>query len=116
MRRSLRFRDRDQLLDLAELLQDRGAVGLRQRRLDAAPAGRLSSTACPMRGRPPSGAMTRPPLMLCTRLVRFGIGDDAADQADGALRRLRRQLLGAHVEQPLGRLRHEDVPVRQPAR
>ena len=28
------FRDRDQLLDLAELLQDRGAVGLRQMRLD----------------------------------------------------------------------------------
>ena len=25
-----------------------------------------------MRGSPPSGAMTRPPLMLCTRLVRFG--------------------------------------------
>ena len=29
-------------------------------------------TACPMRGSPPSGAITRPPLMLCTRLVLFG--------------------------------------------
>ena len=29
-------------------------------------------TACPMRGSPASGAITRPPLMLCTRLVLFG--------------------------------------------
>ena len=110
-----RFRHRDQLLDLAELLEDGGAVGLRQRRLDArqqvAFLHRLSDAR--------QSSVRRHDAAAVDALHQAGavrVRDHAPDQADGALRLLRRQLLGAHVEQPLRRLRHKDVAVRQPAR
>ena len=72
-------------------------------------------TACPMRGSPTSGAMTRPPIDALHEARAIGIGDDAADEADGALGRMDLHRQRAHVEQPLRRLRGKHASIRQPA-
>ena len=46
-------------------------------------------TAWPMRGSPSSGAITRPPLMLCTRPLRFGSAMTRPIRLTALLRRLR---------------------------
>ena len=77
------LRDGDQLLDLADLLEDGGAVR------DCGSFGSICAeqvallTACPMRGKPSSGAIDPAAVDALHQAGAVRVGDDAADQADG---------------------------------
>ena len=109
------FRDRDQLLDLPRALGDRGAVGRRNGVLDhrehVALGDRLPEPRQSLLGRGHAPAVD-----ALDEAAAIRVRDHPADENDRLRHRLRLRDDGAHVENALHRLRHEQLTARQPPR